>query len=176
MLVFICSLLSPFWCYLASCWVIWVKPHTFLKISAMLRMLSFRQFQVRSVRFPQYVKDKQEYSFICWLDYSAHFKFLTVYHSLFFSGFIFWPVFLISNIASLIASRAMTTATFTCIKQSIALGCFPRLKIIHTSKKFIGQIYIPVLNWFLLVVCLIVICSISNIFMIGNAYGNIPFS
>ncbi|KAL0872663.1 hypothetical protein Bca101_022368 [Brassica carinata] len=86
-------------------------------------------------------------------------------------SFIFWPVFLISNIAALIASRAMTTATFTCIKQSIALGCFPRLKIIHTSKKFIGQIYIPVLNWFLLVVCLIVICSISNIFMIGNAYG-----
>ncbi|CAA7025553.1 unnamed protein product [Microthlaspi erraticum] len=86
-------------------------------------------------------------------------------------SFLFWPVFLISNIAALIASRSMTTATFTCIKQSIALGCFPRLKIIHTSKKFIGQIYIPVLNWFLLVVCLIVVCSISNIFMIGNAYG-----
>ncbi|KAG7622743.1 Potassium transporter [Arabidopsis suecica] len=84
---------------------------------------------------------------------------------------LFWPVFLISNVAALIASRAMTTATFTCIKQSIALGCFPRLKIIHTSKKFIGQIYIPVLNWSLLVVCLIVVCSTSNIFAIGNAYG-----
>ncbi|XP_010437752.1 PREDICTED: potassium transporter 13 [Camelina sativa] len=84
---------------------------------------------------------------------------------------LFWPVFVISNIAALIASRAMTTATFTCIKQSIALGCFPRLKIIHTSKKFIGQISIPVLNWYLLVVCLIVVCSTSNIFAIGNAYG-----
>ncbi|XP_010530622.1 PREDICTED: potassium transporter 13 [Tarenaya hassleriana] len=84
---------------------------------------------------------------------------------------IFWPVFLISNVAALIASRAMTTATFSCIKQSIALGCFPRLKIIHTSRKFIGQIYIPVLNWFLLVVCLIVVCTISSIFEIGNAYG-----
>ncbi|KAH9670124.1 Potassium transporter 7 [Citrus sinensis] len=48
----------------------------------------------------------------------------------------FWPVLLIANIAALIASRAMTTATFSCIKQSTALGCFPRLKIIHTSRKF----------------------------------------
>ncbi|KAL4353604.1 hypothetical protein GQ457_06G002530 [Hibiscus cannabinus] len=59
---------------------------------------------------------------------------------------VFWPVLLIANIAALIASRAMTTATFSCIKQSSALGCFPRLKIIHTSKKFMGQIYIPVIK------------------------------
>ncbi|KAK3185040.1 hypothetical protein Dsin_032326 [Dipteronia sinensis] len=86
------------------------------------------------------------------------------------SGF-FWPVFLIANIAALIASRAMTTATFSCIKQSTALGCFPRLKIIHTSRKFMGQIYIPVLNWFLLVVCLVFVCRNSNITELGNAYG-----
>lgn len=85
---------------------------------------------------------------------------------------VFWPVFLIANIAALIASRAMTTATFSCIKQSMALGCFPRLKIIHTSRKFMGQIYIPVVNWFLLVVCLVSVCTISSIDEIGNAYGN----
>ncbi|KAJ7002773.1 hypothetical protein NC653_008089 [Populus alba x Populus x berolinensis] len=84
---------------------------------------------------------------------------------------VFWPVFLIANLAALIASRAMTTATFSCIKQSTALGCFPRLKIIHTSRKFMGQIYIPVINWFLLVVCLVLVCSISSITEIGNAYG-----
>ncbi|XVF01576.1 hypothetical protein REPUB_Repub04eG0100800 [Reevesia pubescens] len=84
---------------------------------------------------------------------------------------VFWPVLLIANIAALIASRAMTTATFSCIKQSTALGCFPRLKIIHTSRKFMGQIYIPVINWFLLVVCLIFVCFISGINKIGNAYG-----
>ncbi|KAM1211011.1 hypothetical protein ACFX2I_002798 [Malus domestica] len=84
---------------------------------------------------------------------------------------VFWPVLLIANVAALIASRAMTTATFSCIKQSMALGCFPRLKIIHTSRKFMGQIYIPVVNWFLLVVSLVAICTISNIDEIGNAYG-----
>ncbi|KAJ4715773.1 Potassium transporter [Melia azedarach] len=83
----------------------------------------------------------------------------------------FWPVLLIANIAALIASRAMTTATFSCIKQSTALGCFPRLKIIHTSRKFMGQIYIPVINWFLLVVCLVFVCSISSVTEMGNAYG-----
>ncbi|KAL5562875.1 hypothetical protein UlMin_032622 [Ulmus minor] len=84
---------------------------------------------------------------------------------------IFWPVFLVAIIAALIASRAMTTATFSCIKQSMALGCFPRLKIVHTSRKFMGQIYIPVINWFLLAVCLVSVCSISSIDEIGNAYG-----
>ncbi|KAG2705099.1 hypothetical protein I3760_05G036600 [Carya illinoinensis] len=84
---------------------------------------------------------------------------------------VFWPVLFIANIAALIASRAMTTATFSCIKQSTALGCFPRLKIVHTSRKFMGQIYIPVINWFLLAVCLVLVCSISSIDEIGNAYG-----
>ncbi|KAI9103662.1 hypothetical protein K1719_023285 [Acacia pycnantha] len=84
---------------------------------------------------------------------------------------VFWPVFIVANIAALIASRAMTTATFSCIKQSTALGCFPRLKIIHTSRKFMGQIYIPVINWFLLAVSLVFVYSISNIDEIGNAYG-----
>ncbi|KAL3350257.1 hypothetical protein AABB24_022978 [Solanum stoloniferum] len=82
----------------------------------------------------------------------------------------FWPVFLIANIAALIASRAMTTATFSCVKQSTALGCFPRLKIVHTSRKFMGQIYIPVMNWFLLALSLVLVCSISSIYEIGNAY------
>lgn len=92
------------------------------------------------------------------------------------AGGAFWPVFLIANVAALIASRAMTTATFSCIRQSTALGCFPRLKIIHTSRKFMGQIYIPVLNWFLLAFTIALVCSISNIYEIGNAYGKIHFN
>ncbi|XP_010267990.1 PREDICTED: potassium transporter 7 [Nelumbo nucifera] len=99
---------------------------------------------------------------------------LTMADQVFFSSIpsgAFWPVFFIANIAALIASRAMTTATFSCIKQSTALGCFPRLKIIHTSRKFMGQIYIPVMNWFLLVFCVVLVCTFSSINEIGNAYG-----
>ncbi|CAN1302957.1 Potassium transporter 7 [Linum perenne] len=83
----------------------------------------------------------------------------------------FWPVFLVANVAALIACRAMTTATFSCIKQSTVLGCFPRLKIIHTSRKFMGQIYIPVMNWFLLAACVVFVCYIQSIIEMGNAYG-----
>ncbi|XP_073115594.1 probable potassium transporter 14 isoform X3 [Elaeis guineensis] len=99
---------------------------------------------------------------------------LTENQQVFFSSIpsgAFWPVFFIANIAALIASRAMTTATFSCIKQSTALGCFPRLKIIHTSRKFMGQIYIPVINWFLLVSCLAFVAAFGSINEIGNAYG-----
>ncbi|KAL4580898.1 hypothetical protein LXL04_017104 [Taraxacum kok-saghyz] len=83
----------------------------------------------------------------------------------------FWPVFLIANFAALIASRTMTTATFSCIKQSSAIGCFPRLKIVHTSRKFMGQIYIPVINWFLMGSAIVLVCSIASTNEIGNAYG-----
>ncbi|KAI3978529.1 hypothetical protein MKX01_015704 [Papaver californicum] len=96
------------------------------------------------------------------------------YDQVFFSSVpsgVFWPVFFIANIAALIASRTMTTATFSCIKQSTALGCFPRLKIVHTSRKFMGQIYIPVINWFLLVFCLVFVSTFASINEIGNAYG-----
>ncbi|CAL9166794.1 unnamed protein product [Musa hybrid cultivar] len=99
---------------------------------------------------------------------------LTEKQQVFFSSIpsgAFWPVFFIATIAALIASRAMTTATFSCIKQSIALGCFPRLKIIHTSRKFMGQIYIPVINWFLLVSCVASVATFGSIYEIGNAYG-----
>lgn len=84
---------------------------------------------------------------------------------------VFWPVIFVAMIAALIASRAMTTATFSCIKKATALGCFPRLKIIHTSKKFMGHIYIPVINWFLLVSCLGFVATFGSINKIGNAYG-----
>jgi len=89
------------------------------------------------------------------------------------AGGVFWPVLFVAMIAALIASRAMTTATFSCIKKATALGCFPRLKIIHTSRKFMGHIYIPVVNWFLLVFCLGFVATFGSINKIGNAYGTV---
>ncbi|XP_074289097.1 putative potassium transporter 12 [Silene latifolia] len=86
-------------------------------------------------------------------------------------GGFFWPVFVIATLAAVIASQAMISATFSVIKQSMSLGCFPRLKIVHTSKTLMGQIYIPVINWFLMVMCLIVVASFRSTTNIANAYG-----
>ncbi|KAI0512210.1 hypothetical protein KFK09_012848 [Dendrobium nobile] len=84
---------------------------------------------------------------------------------------LFWPIFVIATFAAMIASQAMISATFSCIKQSMALGCFPRMKIIHTSKRFIGQIYIPIINWFLMVMCIIIVAIFRSTTDIANAYG-----
>ncbi|KAI3452757.1 hypothetical protein Pfo_009420 [Paulownia fortunei] len=84
---------------------------------------------------------------------------------------LFWPVFVIATIAAIIASQAMISASFSCVKQLMALSCFPWLKIIHTSRKLIGQIYIPVINYFLMVMCIIVVVVFRSTTEIANAYG-----
>ncbi|XP_044492984.1 putative potassium transporter 12 isoform X2 [Mangifera indica] len=84
---------------------------------------------------------------------------------------LFWPVFVIATLAAMIASQAMISATFSCVKQSMALGCFPRMKIVHTSRKLMGQIYIPVINWFLMIMCIIVVSIFQSTTDIANAYG-----
>ncbi|XP_058193765.1 putative potassium transporter 12 [Rhododendron vialii] len=83
----------------------------------------------------------------------------------------FWPVFVIATIAAIIASQAMISASFSCVKQSMALGCFPRLKIVHTSRRLMGQIYIPVINWFLMTMCVLVVATFRSTTDIANAYG-----
>lgn len=84
---------------------------------------------------------------------------------------LFWPIFVIATIAAIIASQAMISASFSCVKQSMALGCFPRLKIIHTSRQLMGQIYIPVINWFLMTMCVLVVATFQSTTDIANAYG-----
>ncbi|XP_010543990.1 PREDICTED: putative potassium transporter 12 [Tarenaya hassleriana] len=84
---------------------------------------------------------------------------------------LFWPVFVIATLAAMIASQAMISATYSCVKQAMALGCFPRLKIIHTSKRRMGQIYIPLINWFLLIMCILVVSIFRSTTRIANAYG-----
>ncbi|KAH0670881.1 hypothetical protein KY290_026873 [Solanum tuberosum] len=84
---------------------------------------------------------------------------------------IYWPVFIVATLAAIVASQATITATFSIIKQALAHGCFPRVKVVHTSKKFLGQIYIPDINWILMVLCIAVTAGFRNQSQIGNAYG-----
>ncbi|KAF8408707.1 hypothetical protein HHK36_004771 [Tetracentron sinense] len=83
---------------------------------------------------------------------------------------IFWPVFIIATLATVVGSQAIISATFSIISQCRALRCFPRVKIIHTSSHIHGQIYIPEINWILMVLCLAVVVGFRDTDMIGNAY------
>ncbi|KAL3680616.1 hypothetical protein R1sor_023572 [Riccia sorocarpa] len=84
---------------------------------------------------------------------------------------VYWPVFVIATFAAIIASQAMISATFSIVSQAMTLGCFPRMKVIHTSEKYAGQIYIPDLNRLMMVLCVIIAAGFRDTTQIGNAYG-----
>lgn len=82
-----------------------------------------------------------------------------------------WPVLAIAILAAVVGSQAVITGTFSMIKQCTALGCFPRVKIVHTSAKVHGQIYIPEINWILMILCLAVTIGFRDTKHLGNASG-----
>ncbi|XP_043703369.1 potassium transporter 6-like [Telopea speciosissima] len=82
-----------------------------------------------------------------------------------------WPVLAIAILAAVVGSQAIITGTFSIIKQCSALGCFPRVKIVHTSSKIHGQIYIPEINWILMLLCLAVTIGFRDTKRMGNASG-----
>ncbi|KAK9120265.1 hypothetical protein Scep_018358 [Stephania cephalantha] len=84
---------------------------------------------------------------------------------------VFWPVFVIATLAAIVGSQAVITATFSIIKQCHSLGCFPRVKVVHTSRHIYGQIYIPEINWILMILCLAITIGFQDTTWIGNAYG-----
>ncbi|KAL6597923.1 hypothetical protein ACP70R_029913 [Stipagrostis hirtigluma subsp. patula] len=95
-------------------------------------------------------------------------------HFVFFESIphrLFWPVLVIASLAAIVGSQAVISATFSIVRQCTALGCFPRVKIVHTSRRICGQIYSPEINWILMLVCLGVTVGFRDTNLIGNAYG-----
>ncbi|CAG8656773.1 9558_t:CDS:10 [Gigaspora rosea] len=84
---------------------------------------------------------------------------------------IYWVVFILAVLATIISSQAMISATFSLIYQSMQLDCFPRVKIIHTSNKVEGQIYIPEVNYTLMVLVVIVCIIFQHSKNLVIAYG-----
>lgn len=81
-------------------------------------------------------------------------------------------MFVVAVLAAIIASQAMISATFSIIQQSLSLGCFPRVKVVHTSAKYEGQVYVPEINYLLMLACVAVTIGFRTTDKIGNAYGN----
>ncbi|KAF3676538.1 Potassium transporter 5 [Capsicum annuum] len=84
---------------------------------------------------------------------------------------LYWPTFVVAVAAAIIASQAMISGTFSIVAQAQSIGCFPRVKVVHTSPKHGGQVYIPELNYFLMIACVIVILSFKTTEKLGHAYG-----
>ncbi|KAJ7944985.1 Potassium transporter [Quillaja saponaria] len=84
---------------------------------------------------------------------------------------LFWPFFVVAVLAAVVSSQAVISATFSIIKQCHALECFPRVKIVHTRRWIHGQIYVPEINWILMILCLAVTVGLQDTNHIGYAYG-----
>ncbi|KAL3637070.1 Potassium transporter 5 [Castilleja foliolosa] len=75
------------------------------------------------------------------------------------------------HVAAIIGSQAMISGSFAIISQSLILRCFPRVKVVHTSSKYEGQVYIPEVNYLLMIACVLVTYGFKTTGKIGNAYG-----
>jgi KUP system potassium uptake protein len=81
------------------------------------------------------------------------------------------PIIFLTIFAAIIASQAVISGAFSLTQQAIQLGFMPRLRILHTSEKAPGQIYIPAINWALAVMVLILVLFFQSSSNLAAAYG-----
>jgi KUP system potassium uptake protein len=81
------------------------------------------------------------------------------------------PLVCLATMATVIASQALITGAFSVTKQVIQLGYLPRLQVLHTSVKELGQIYIPFVNWGLFVLIVLAVALFKSSSNLAAAYG-----
>jgi KUP system potassium uptake protein len=81
------------------------------------------------------------------------------------------PLVILATLATIIASQAVISGAFSVTQQAIQLGFIPRLRILHTSASAAGQIYIPVINWSLMISVIVLVVSFGSSSNLAAAYG-----
>jgi KUP system potassium uptake protein len=81
------------------------------------------------------------------------------------------PLVVLATVATVIASQAVISGAFSVVQQAIQLGFLPRMRIVHTSAAAVGQIYIPAVNWALLVFVLLLVLGFKSSSNLAAAYG-----
>ncbi len=82
-----------------------------------------------------------------------------------------FPLIILATLATVIASQALITAAFSVTKQAIQLGYLPRLRIVHTSVRETGQIYLPFINWALFICVVFAVVVFGSSSALASAYG-----
>ncbi len=82
-----------------------------------------------------------------------------------------YPLIGLATCATVIASQALISAAFSVTKQVIQLGYLPRLRILHTSVREAGQIYVPFVNWGLYVCIVLAVVAFGSSSELASAYG-----
>ncbi|UCV21397.1 potassium transporter Kup [Ferribacterium limneticum] len=82
-----------------------------------------------------------------------------------------YPLVILSTVATIIASQAVISGAFSITQQAIQLGYTPRLEIQHTSDREMGQIYLPAINWLLLIAIIGLVIGFKTSSNLAAAYG-----
>lgn len=82
-----------------------------------------------------------------------------------------YPLVILATAATVIASQAVISGAFSITQQAIQLGYTPRLEIQHTSDREIGQIYLPAINWLLLISIIALVIEFGSSSNLAAAYG-----
>ena len=82
-----------------------------------------------------------------------------------------WPVAILATMATVIASQALISGAFSLTVQAVQLDYLPRLAILHTSEKHIGQVYVPLVNWLLMIGCVGLVLTFQTSSNLAAAYG-----
>ncbi|EGW30828.1 uncharacterized protein SPAPADRAFT_72742 [Spathaspora passalidarum NRRL Y-27907] len=86
-------------------------------------------------------------------------------------GGVYWVMFVLATLATIIASQALILSVFSIISQLINLDCFPKLKITHVSSDYAGKVYIGVINWMLMIGVMLTMAGFQNSNNTTAAYG-----
>lgn len=81
------------------------------------------------------------------------------------------PLVILATLATIIASQAVISGAFSVTQQAMQLGFLPRMRALHTSEKAAGQIYIPSINWALLIMVLVLVLGFGASTRLASAYG-----
>ena len=81
------------------------------------------------------------------------------------------PMVVLATCATVIASQAVISGAFSLTRAAIQMGYCPRLKILHTSEKQIGQIYVPFINWTLFIAVVLLVVTFKKSENLAAAYG-----
>ena len=81
------------------------------------------------------------------------------------------PAVMLATLATVIASQAVISGAYSMTKQAMQLGLLPRMQVQHTSAKEAGQIYMPEVNWLLLVAVLLAVVGFGSSSALASAYG-----
>ncbi len=81
------------------------------------------------------------------------------------------PLIILATMAAIIASQAVISGAYSMTRQAVLLGYLPRIRVIHTSSRLIGQIYVPSANWALMLGTIAVVLGFQTADSVGAAYG-----